>query len=482
MGPTLTAAAMSFLLLAGTLAGWLSLDRAVNASAGVTVMILMNIVVMLVALGIETSRRPYSLHLMHLLSLFLFVGASALLQYSSGTFGVAGPISLVRDQIIAAVVAVTLWLLGYLSAYEGQRALVAGPQGPMVRFLERPLTVSRTRFVLVLAVISLLYLTATGVAGAATRGAVLESMREYANQSGAGEYTSVWYMLNLLLLRAFSLVALLAALLVYFRDRSSRSGPFTALVIIAAVGVLVVNNPFAAARMWLAITVIAFLAPFFLRRRQTGTMLVLIALGGIAFLPALNMSRYSLELTEWWQYFQLASPIEYLSTSSDVDSLGMLALCYQWVQIFGHSYGMQMLGAALFWVPRAIWPTKPIETGGMVTAELGFDFTNLAPPIMSDPLVDFGFVGVPIVGALFGLLLGRLDMTYWHGRERPEASRRVIDYIYPFWLGCVIFLTRGGLFASLGWTTCFTVWIVFYAVGVRRPPAMSGAHRAEGSA
>jgi oligosaccharide repeat unit polymerase len=267
----------------------------------------------------------------------------------------------------------------------------------------------------------------------------------------------------------------MAALLVYVLNRRARRDPIYLMLLVATgLGILVINNPFAAARMWLAITVIAFLAPFVLRRFRTGALLVTIAFCGITLLPSLNWSRYALSFDEWWDVFQLASPIDYLVRSSDVDSLGMLTLVHKWTDSFGHRWGMQIIGAFLFWFPRLLWSSKPIETGAMVTEGLGFEFTNLSPPIMSEPLVDFGLIGVPCVGALFGLLLARLDLTYWHGRESASSGLRIIDCIYPFWIGLVIFITRGGSFASLTWTTCFTVWILLLGgaqFGPQRPSA-----------
>ncbi len=471
MGPTLIASSMSLVLLGGTLAGLATLERDSGASIGIMLVILVNILLQLGFLGVEASRRPYSLHLMHLLSLFLFLGASSLYQYTVGYFGVAGPISGMKQNIMPAALTVTLWIVGYLAAYELHRLMVRTPRGPMVRFLERPLTLSRVRIVLALAVLSLMYLAATGLGGSATRGAALESMREFASQSGAGQYTSVWYMLNLLLFRAFSLVALLGGLIMLARNRRARREPlFLMLVVVTGIGTLLINNPFAAARMWLAITVIAFLSPFVLRRFRSGAPLVMIAIFGLTLLPSLHWSRYVTSFDELWRIFELASPVDYLSKSSDVDGLGMLAIVHSWTEIFGHRWGMQMLGALLFWVPRVLWPSKPIETGAMATGDLGHEFTNLSPPIMSEPLVDVGMLGVPFIGAVFGLILGRLDLTYWHGREDPATGLRVIDCIYPFWVGLVIFLTRGGSFAAMGWTMCFTVWILLFAVGARGVP------------
>lgn len=464
IGPAVTAGGACLVLFLGTVAGWASLEHSTMASTNVMLLILTNVLLILGALGVEATRRPYSLHLMHMLSLFLFLGTASLFQYSYGRFAVAGPINAVRNEVAPALIAVTLWLAGYLAAYEGHRMLVKRTQGPVARFLGRPLTPLRTSAILMLAGLSLAYLGAAGLSGAATRGAALESMRSFASQAGAGGYTSVFYLFNQLLLRAFSLVAIMAALLVFLRHPRGRSAVLFLLLLLSGAGVLIFNNPFAAARMWLAITLIAFSAPFFLRRMKTGTTMIAIALGGIALLPALHESRYALSFDEWWNIFQLVSPLEYLQKSSDVDSLGMLALCQRWIDGNGHRFGMQTLGSLLFWVPRTLWSDKPIETGAMVTGDLGFEFTNLASPIMADSLIDFGLIGVPAIAALFGLLLSRLDVMYWQGPDAALSGPRVIDCIYPFWLGLVIFMTRGGSFASFTWTVSFSAWILLFAV------------------
>jgi hypothetical protein len=82
-------------------------------------------------------------------------------------------------------------------------------------------------------------------------------------------------------------------------------------------------------------------------------------------------------------------------------------------------------------------------------------------------------VGVPIVGALCGLLLSRLDRAYWE-TDTEQSGLRVIDCIYPFWLGCVIFLTRGGSFGSLAYTASFTAWILPFALGLSRSARVEG--------
>lgn len=468
LGRSVSAFALAGMLAGGTLAGWLSLVHSPSAQADVMTAIWLNIVIMLTALAVEARRRPYSLHLMHLLALFLFLGAPALFQYSVGRFGVAGPIQGMRGHVLPSVLAVMLWVIAYIVAYEVCHRPVRRTPGAVVRFLERPVTPFRTSVILVLALASLGYLATLGLFGAVTRASARDAIGQLEIvQSGFGTSGLIVYLVHHMLLRGFSIVALLAGVLLLARDRRSRSLPRILLVVAVGLGTLLTNNPFAMARMWFATSVIGFAAPFVLRRRATAWGLVLIAVGGLTVLPGLNQSRYTETFDELLDFLSIVSPITYLSTSSDVDSLGMLSLCHKWLSLNEYRLGVQELGAILFWVPRVVWPNKPVGTGGMVTEDLGFDFTNLAPPIMAETLVDFGFLGIPFVAAFLGFAFARLDQGYWN-RDPGDDRVRMLDAIYPLWLGCVIYVTRGGLMSALGFTTAFTAWILPFIVGLSR--------------
>jgi len=448
---------------------WMSISLSPGLNPLVLLVLWFNLVIVLTALGVEAGRRPYSLHLMHLICMFLFLGASSLLQYSAGTLGVAGPIGSVAPQILPAAATPTLWLAGYLAAYEGPRLLgLPRRPGATARFLGRPILPSRAFVMVCLGIVGLVFLGAMGMVGAQTRGAAAGAITDFSRQSGAGALTGAVYIISANLARALPMVALLAALLVLIRGSRGRMmlGPFVPLL---GLGALVINNPFAASRMFFTANVYGFAAPFLLRRFKTAWIIVITILAGLALLPALSDTRDVLSIEEFTArgFLTLISPLQYLATNSDVDSLGMTALCQKWVDRFGHRWGMQILGALLFWVPRVLWPGKPIGTGAMVTEDLGFAFTNLAPPITAEALVDFGLVGVPFLGAIFGFVLSRLDAAYWApGRQGLATSHRIIDAIYPFWLVCIVFLTRGDLFASLTFTVGFTFWILPLGVGL----------------
>jgi oligosaccharide repeat unit polymerase len=461
-------------LALATFAGWLAIPHARGLDPLVVVLLWLNVALILTGLGAEVGRRPYSLHLMHLISMFLFLGAASLLQYSRGVLGVPGPIITVQPQILPSVAATTFWMIGYLSAYELRRLLSARPRKG---FLSRELNFTRIFLLSQMAIVCLVFLAAAGMLGVTTRGASEAAIADFSETAGAGRLGGSLYIVISNLARALPPVALLACLLVLFRH-PRKAGPIVFLfVAVIGTGTLLLNNPFAASRMFFTCSLIAFLTPFFLRRFKTGWLLVVVILIGLAILPALGSAttRSAIELEEVLGSLEVSSPLWYLAANSDVDSLGMTALTQKWIDMHGHRWGMQILGALLFWVPRVFWPGKPVGTGTMVTEDLGFDFTNLAPPITAEALVNFGLIGVLVMGALFGLALAALDGAYWApGREGIASSHRIIDAIYPFWLGCIVFITRGDLFPSTAFTTSFTVWVLPLGLG------LAAARSAEG--
>jgi len=456
---------LSLTLATATVVGWLLTPHARGLDPLVVAILWFNVVVVLTALGVEASRRPYSLHLMHLIAMFLFLGIASVLQYSHGILGVPGPIQTVRPQILPAASATTLWLLSYLAVYEFRLAFV--PKST-ARFLSRPLTLQRVTLLGGMALVGLAYLAAVGMLGANTRAAAENAVSEFAGGTSGG-FAGPLFILTGNLVRSLPPVALMASLLVLSRDPRKVSLAAFPFVGIIGIGTLLVNNPFAASRMFLVACLIAFATPFFLRRFRTGWLLVVFVLIGLAFLPALGSgtSRVALELSEVFAEFRLASPLDYLAASSDVDSLGMTAICQQYVDHFGHRWGMQILGALVFWFPRTLWPGKPIGTGTMAAHALGFDFTNLAPPITAEPLVDFGLVGVPIVAGFFAWILSRLDAAYWAvGREGVAKSYRIIDALYPFWLVAIVYHTRGDLLAAMTFNVSFSLCLLPLGLGI----------------
>ena len=69
----------------------------------------------------------------------------------------------------------------------------------------------------------------------------------------------------------------------------------------------------------------------------------------------------------------------------------------------------QLLGSLLFWVPRSIWPDKPMDTGTLLAQYRGYEYQNLSAPMWAEGLVNGGLVGMVIVFLALGYALYRMD-------------------------------------------------------------------------
>ncbi len=78
--------------------------------------------------------------------------------------------------------------------------------------------------------------------------------------------------------------------------------------------------------------------------------------------------------------------------------------------------GRQLLGVALFFVPRAVWPGKPVGSGFCVADEFGYKYDNIAMCLFGEGYINFGFTGMILVSALMAWVNTRADSRYWCGK------------------------------------------------------------------
>ena len=232
------------------------------------------------------------------------------------------------------------------------------------------------------------------------------------------------------------------------------------LLVMQVFALLIVCFPFGMARFQMAVIYIGLalvLCPFF---RKGPWFILIMVFGLVIIFPLVNVFR-SLAIGEvniGQAFAQVFASLVSDLTEGHYDAYTMFMLIQEYVEEAGLSYGGQLLGVVLFWVPRAFWPGKPVGSGQTAAEFFGWDFTNLSCPLPAEGYVNFGILGVVLFAVLFSLIVRKADNVFWRGRSV------FMKIVYPFVVPFVFFLMRGDLLSSLAYLFGFavTVWGVYF--------------------
>ena len=117
------------------------------------------------------------------------------------------------------------------------------------------------------------------------------------------------------------------------------------------------------------------------------------------------------------------------------------------------SYGSQLLGVLLFFVPRNFWPDKPIGTGALVAEELNFSFTNVSLNFWAEMYINFGSVGAVIGSILLGSYMRWIDI---------KCCSRDLNQLHGMLnLGLLVFIVRGDLLNAFAYSIGVNLTFIF---------------------
>ena len=205
-----------------------------------------------------------------------------------------------------------------------------------------------------------------------------------------------------------------------------------------------------------AATIYAGLMIIMIDQTRLSRWFAFVIVGGLIIVfPALEVFRSASRLQEhgFWNLLAQCFANNYLGGHYDAHQ--MFISIQRYTDEFGITWGRQMLGALLFFVPRAIWPNKPIGTGHMAIIALEQnEFTNVSAPLVAEGFVNFGIVGVILFGIALGALVYVLDYKYWKNEDRLSLIR----IMYPFGMFQFFFILRGDMMS--GWAYTFALLAV----------------------
>lgn len=249
--------------------------------------------------------------------------------------------------------------------------------------------------------------------------------------------------LSLLTIHGFSNILLYTAALFVIRMKQLKRLDIRA--VIAAICFLLCCFPTAMPRNMMA-SFYGGLMIILISQTRKGRWFNFVIVGGLVLVfPFLEVFRYLHRLQEVGFVPLLKQCFAENYLAGHYDAHQMFISVQNYVQKFGITWGRQLLGALLFFVPRAIWTTKPVGTGHTVIAALEqFSFTNVSAPMVAEGYINFGTVGVMVFAVILGMLVREVDRRYWANRDPLSLVRM----LYPFAMFQFFFLLRGDMMSA----------------------------------
>jgi hypothetical protein len=208
-----------------------------------------------------------------------------------------------------------------------------------------------------------------------------------------------------------------------------------AFIAVLIVANLIMNNPLGNGRWWFCLVAVAFASIYLpIGERNNERLYVVGALVLLFFsFASLDAFRYAGSTVE------VAGPSRTLVDNDTYAMFQMELNGVRYVEDNGHTEGLQMLGSALGFVPRSVWPDKPIPTGQVVDPQYARSATA-----WTEAQVDFGLTGVVVFFLLYGA--GSRVLSARFRRSSPGMLHATV----PVFAALQIFLLRGSLMPAVG--------------------------------
>src|SRR5665647_635751 len=191
------------------------------------------------------------------------------------------------------------------------------------------------------------------------------------------------------------------------RALGERSGRHLPLLAVSVGALLLVVNPISAARYdfgTIVFALVVFAGAFGTLRRSRVTMAAVFT-GFIFVFPIADAFRSNTLNTTRNGFFG-----EYLG-NADYDGFWQIGNALSYADDGLVQPLRQALGVVLFWVPSAIWPDKPYDTGILLAQYRNYSFDNLSAPLWAELIVNGGLVLLVVGFVLVGVMLGRPPPT-----------------------------------------------------------------------
>jgi hypothetical protein len=237
----------------------------------------------------------------------------------------------------------------------------------------------------------------------------------------------------------------------------------TGLIVLACLLVLICANPIGTARYpagTVLMSLVCLLGAFATVNRARVSMIGIV-LGLLFVFPIFDAFR-----RQRVNFARRGFLGEYAG-NGDYDAFAQIANAVRYVDIVGIEWGRQFVGVVLFWVPRTMWPDKPIDTGALLAEYRGYRYTNLSSPLWAESLVNFGWFGLIVVMIGLGLLVRRADRRISQALLASRGIWAVVGGTIPFY---ELILLRGSLLQAAGGAAVMVLSLLLVTRSPSREP------------
>ena len=176
-----------------------------------------------------------------------------------------------------------------------------------------------------------------------------------------------------------------------------------------------------------------------------------LVLGILLIFPLLEIFRYTPTNLSDISIFSLLLS---LFTAGHLDSYQSLMVILKDGTV---TYGFQLIGALLFFLPRALWPDKPIGSGHFMAEKLNYSFDNISANYLTEGYINFGYFGILLFVLVLAKFCGHFDAIWQTGRL-IGPPRRIATYL--IFIPLLFFTLRGDLMSSFAFIFGF-VFAIF---------------------
>lgn len=231
---------------------------------------------------------------------------------------------------------------------------------------------------------------------------------------------------------------------------------FNLFVCISLICTILTKFPTGIGRFNLAVAYIGLLIiafPSFFKKRKRFE--IILSIGILYFFPLINIFRYvSLDEITISRILNSFEGIGSIFSSGDFDAFSIYVMTVENIDKNGPVFGA-ILGTLLFFIPRSIWPGKPVGSGTYIARMQGLEFDNLSCPIWAEGYLNGGVIGFIFTAIIFSRIVRNLDNCYWNKNTKKDEDNRFICLIYPFLLGYFFTMCRGALISCFAYTIGF---------------------------